>query len=51
VEEIAMFVIGLVLTGIMFLIKVTLWASLGYFWVFLPLMLFTGVFIFACDCF
>lgn len=49
-EEIVLMLIGLGLTAIMFLIKVTLWASLGYFWVFLPLMLFTGIFIFSCDC-
>jgi hypothetical protein len=48
-DEIALFLTGLAFSVILFLLKVTVCATLGYFWVFLPLMLATGIFIFTTD--
>lgn len=48
-ETLISVIIGALLSGFVLLIKVTIWATLGWFWVLLPLMLFTGIFIFSTD--
>lgn len=41
------YILGMLLSLVLALIKITVWTSLGWFWVFLPTMLVAGVFIYS----
>lgn len=41
------YILGGFISFILAIIKITVWTSLGWFWVFLPTMLVAGVFIYS----